>query len=519
MTTTTVRVRRKWRPPLSLVVALMLAAVLALPLMGVFFFRIYENQLVRQTEAELIGQAAVLAAEFRREAAFIPNLPLGAEAPPEPDDEPFRPIAPLLDLTASDLHPTRPVARPAEPAAPAFQALGARLAPDLAETQRVTLAGFRILDSNGVVIAGRDELGLSLAGVEEVADALAGHFRAVIRLRVPQREPPPLYSVSRGTSVRVFTAMPVILRGHVAGVIYASRTPSNVMKNLYEERHKVALATLSMVVLTVLIGIAFHRTITGPIRELLGRTRSIAAGDRTAIRPLRHHGTTELATLTQGFLDMAGSLAARSDFIATFAAHVSHELKSPLTSIQGAAELLLEDMDADSRRHFLGNILSDTARLTAIVNRLRDLARAEAAPTSGRTSIGALTAGLTAAFPRLTIRMTGETNRDVAIATDNLRVVLDHLLDNAAHHGATEAVLSARTPGDLLELTVSDNGTGVSPNNRVRIFEGFFTTRREAGGTGMGLPIVRAMLRAHGGDIELMDSDTGAAFRLTIPLA
>jgi len=527
-----VRVPRRWRPRLSQIVALTLATVLVLPFVGLFFFRIYENQLIRATEGELIAQSAALAAVIQREAAAIPprDLPLGVEAPPLPpgeEEEPYRPILPHLDLAANDLEASRPVALPAPaPAAPGYLALGAEVMPDLLATQRITLAGFRLLDPNGVVIAGREETGLSLAGVPEVAAALKGHFRSVIRLRTPQQPPPPLYSISRGNSVRVFTAMPIVLRGHLAGVLFASRTPANVFKSLYEERHKVAAAALSMTVLTLLIGLAFHKLISSPIRSLLARTAAISSGDRGAIRPLRHHGTAELAQLTQGILDMASSLAARSDFIATFAGHMTHELKSPLTAIQGAAELLYEDtndaergMSEEERRRFLGNILADTRRLTAIVNRLREFARADTPPMTGATTLVAIVARLRSDHAPLDVTVSGDVAAMVAISEENLRIVLDHMADNAQSHGAMRLHIIAHTDTSEVEFYVVDNGAGISPNNRGRIFDSFFTTRRAEGGTGMGLAIVRAMLDAHGGAIVLAESEQGAAFRLTLPRA
>ena len=240
--------------------------------------------------------------------------------------------------------------------------------PDLVATQHVTLAGFRLLDPNGVVIAGREEVGLSLAHLEEVREALQGRFKGVLRVRISKHDQPSLYSMSRGTGMRVFIAMPVIVRDQVAGVVYASRTPSNVFKYLYEQRGRVILAMLSMIVPTLLIGFLFHRTITGPMRELVERTNLVGKGDRDALRPLRHHGTSEFALLSQSFLDMARRLNTRSSFISTFATHVSHELKSPLTSIKGAAELLREDVDAPDmddadRRKFLDNIIADADRL------------------------------------------------------------------------------------------------------------------------------------------------------------
>ena len=91
--------------------------------------------------------------------------------------------------------------------------------------------------------------------------------------------------MSRGTGMRVFTAMPVIVRGQVAGVVYASRTPSNVFRYLYDQRAKVALAMLFMIVPTLLIGFLFHRTITEPMRELIERTNLIGKGDRDALAP------------------------------------------------------------------------------------------------------------------------------------------------------------------------------------------------------------------------------------------
>ena len=471
--------RQKWRPSLSLVVFLVLASVLLLPLFSLYFLKIYQNQLIQQTESELIAQSAALSAVFGREVET--GIPQGV-------------------------------------------ALGARLMPDLVATQNVTLAGFRLLDPNGVVIAGREEVGLSLAHLEEVAEALQGRFHGTLRVRISKHEQPSLYSMSRGTGMRVFTAMPVIVRDQVAGVVYASRTPSNVFKYLYEQRGKVALAILFMIVPTLLIGLLFHRTITGPMRELIERSDLIGKGDRNALRPLRHLGTSEFARLSQSFLEMAKRLNTRSSFISTFATHVSHELKSPLTSIQGAAELLRDDveapsMDDEDRRKFLDNIIADADRLTKISVRLRDFARAENPVAVGAAKLADTIAGLRSAFPSLELRAVGELDTPMRISEENAFIIFSNLADNAMRHGGSMLDLTATQQDNLLRIKVADNGEGVSPNNRAQIFDSFFTTRRDSGGTGMGLAIVRAMLDAHGGAIRLADSDDGTAFELTIPVA
>ena len=521
--------KTKWRPPLGLVIFAVLSAVAALPLVGLFLFRLYDNQLIRQTEQELIAQGATLSAVFASEVAErLPQgtLTLGQPQPIEPGlhpDQPYHPVAATLDLAHDGLLSPRPkaVSAPAPPD-PDFVAIGGRLSNVAAETQKVTLTGFRILDPHGVVIGGREEVGLSLAGVEEVAAALAGHFKSVLRQRIPDGPEPALSSISRGAHVRVFTAMPVIVAGRVAGVVYLSRTPNNIVESLYAERRNVLLAALAVLLVTMGIGFVFLRALTRPIHELIRRTEEIQQGDRDAMRPLIHHGTREIARLSESFLDMARSLFDRSDYIATFTAHVSHELKSPLTSIQGAAELLRDDagrMSEPERSRFLGNIIDDTERLATLVRRLRELAKADNPQLGGKTSLAAVVTKLSASAP-LTVEATGEADAEIGMSDENATIVLSHLADNALQHGASRLSVNVeRGAPDLMRLTVVDDGTGISEGNRSRIFDPHFTTRREGGGTGMGLSIVLSMLRAHGGGIRLLPTDEGASFEILIPRA
>ncbi|RWO21676.1 MAG: HAMP domain-containing protein [Mesorhizobium sp.] len=496
--------------------------VMALPLVGLFFFRLYENQLIRQTEAELIAQGAALAAIHAQEVrdAGIPAEKLGAAVPADSDnpDSPYRQIEPRLDLASDRVLATRPAATAAT-VDPAFTAIGARLSGILAETQKTTLAGFRLLDPKGVVIAGREEIGLSLGAIGEVRAALAGRYASALRQRVPNQPSPSLYSVSRGTRVRVFVAMPVAVDGKVAGVVYLSRTPNNIVKHLYGERGKVVLAAIAILGGTLLIGLIFLRTVSRPIYALMERTNRIAAGDRAAIRPLDHHGTREMAALSDAFLEMAEKLQARSDSIQTFATHVSHELKSPLTAIQGAAELLRDSgsaMDEAERRRFSDNIVTDAGRLNLLVRRLLDLARAEnLAPSGESTSLSAALALLpTGDRPALRVEA-GETG--LRISAENAAIALANLIDNSARHGATLVSITAASAGGKATIHVSDDGAGISPSNRARIFEPFFTTRRDCGGTGMGLGIVLALLKAHDGTIRLVDSERGARFEIILP--
>jgi two-component system, OmpR family, sensor kinase len=277
--------------------------------------------------------------------------------------------------------------------------------------------------------------------------------------------------------------------------------------------------------LALTLGIAYvlTRTMTGPIDALIVRTEEIARGGKAAIIPLDSHGTREIATLSQSFLDLAGKLVDRTDYVRSFAAHVSHELKSPLTAIRGAAELLREDdpampMTAEERRHFLDNIIADAERLDRLLTRLRELARAELPTEKGETRVSDILAHLAGRFPKLDIIGLSEPDVPFALPFEAASIVLGNLADNAAQHGATRLELTASAGERLMTLLVRDNGSGISEGNRALIFQPFFSTRREQGGTGMGLDIVRTALNAHGGTIRLMDeAGEGTAFEISVP--
>lgn len=515
--------RAKWRPRLSLVVGAMLVAVLTLPLASLVLFRVYETQLVRQTESELIAQGVALGAAFAQTLrddpilAALPLLPPPAAA--DPSLGRYRPMEPTLDLARDPTLPPRPPAQvPGRPSPLAEQ--GARMTDVLDATQRATLTGFRLLDPWGTVIAGGGEVGQSLAHVGEVGEALAGRYRSVLRQRISDTPDPPLYSISRGARLRVFAAVPIQLDDRLAGVLYLSRTPSNILRHLYGERGKLALAGLAAGGATLLIALVFMRTIGRPIYELRRRTARIAAGDPDALRPLAHHGTREMAELSDAFLDMARRLETRSEAVRVFATHLSHELKSPLTAIRGAVELVRDEgdeMDDAVRRRFLGNVLSDTDRLSRLVRRLIELTRAESAERTGETT--SLAEALAALSPRppLEITIEGAGDARLAISSEALGIVLSNLLDNAARHGARRARFAVRAGAPTLAIELHDDGAGISEANRARIFEPFFTTRRESGGTGLGLGIVRALLKAHDGTIRLLETAGGAGFVIELP--
>lgn len=280
--------------------------------------------------------------------------------------------------------------------------------------------------------------------------------------------------------------------------------------------------------LTLMVAYVLTRTITGPIDALILRAEEIAKGGKSAIRPLESYGTREIAKLSQSFLDLASQLVDRSEYVRSFAAHVSHELKSPLTAIRGAAELLRDEdtegpMTAAQRQRFLDNIVADAERLDRLLTRLRELADAEVPMTTGRTNIADVASELVRRFPALEIAGQGDKETMIALPLEALGIAIGSLAENSLQHGATRLELSASADERTMTIIVRDNGSGIPEGNRDLVFRPFFSTRRENGGTGMGLDIARAMLASHGGTIRLgSDSDGeiggGARFEIVVPV-
>ncbi len=534
---------RKLRFSLRSILLIMMLTLLLLPLATLYFFRIYENELVRQTELELIAQGATLAASYRQimrltnpksvdygyVLGYSPLIPGQRRSymRDETLDPYYTPITPELDLV-KPVYAPRPDAIPTPQVADKFaQQAGALLTPVILNTQQVMLAGVRILDMKGLVVAGKEEMGMSLAHIPEVKQALKGYYSSLIRQRISDEPPPPLYSLSRGTHIRVFAAFPIIEGNRLQGVVYLSRTPKNILKHLYLVQDKLYLAAGILLSVAVLLVLFLSSTLSRPIRDLIRQTQQVAEGELPYVQPLKNPVTYELAQLSESFASMSQALAERSDYIRRFASHVSHEFKTPLTSMQGALELLNEHIDSmppERRQRFLDNLLSDTQRLKNLVNRLLELARADALEPSKQTSrLPELIRAMQNRYHERGLVIEADTlpNAPLAIAPDALEAVLGNLFDNSLHHSASSVRLKAQSSAtqDSLILSVHDNGQGISPANRERIFTPFFTTRRNEGGTGLGLEIVASLLKAYNASIQLGSAETGAEFILELALA
>lgn len=490
----------------------------ALPAVGALFLRVYENTLVRQTEAELIAQGAALAGAAQ---ALWPGV-----APGSTDPRPWRAEGSTIDLRTTHVFAERPHALPrtTPPDLDAI-AMGARLHPILAQTARTTLASIQLIDRNGVVLIGH-EAGGSYARLPEIAAALRGRVGTVLRTNGGYSQVYAFEWLSRASSLRIHHVRPIIVDGRVVGALLLSRSPRALFRGLYDDRGKILLGiALIFVVLLLLTGL-LSRGIARPIEALGEATRGVAKGTGS-VPDTPVTAAIEIRALFENFRAMAAAIDRRSRYLRDFAASVSHEFKTPLAGIAGAIELFEDHgatMTPAERERFLGNIKADAARLSQLVTRLLDLARADMAQPSPDVAADALAAIRRVADahdgPGFAVRIDGDASPPlVAVRDSTVEMVVTTLIENARQAGANAVTIALEQAGDALVATITDNGSGIAPADAERIFEPFFTTRRAAGGTGLGLAISVSLLRAENGRLALEPAESCTRFLLTLPIA
>jgi signal transduction histidine kinase len=513
--------KRHW-PRLGLRTILLstLILVAALPGLGALFLRVYENVLVRQTESELIAESAALAAATAVGWPGFVSTPIthaGGYGRSEP---------PRIDLRASPILPERPppqhaLGRPD----PQIRAAAIRMAPVLAQTGATTSASILLLDGSGRIATGR-WAGRSYRALPEVAAALRGAPTTVLRRNGAYRGSIPVAWLSRSAGLHIHHARPIFVNDRIVGVLLLSRSPPALYMGLYEDAGKIAFGVLFILLAVIVLSGLLSRGIVRPIARLGAVTRDVARGVVVEAPEIPNTAAVEIQALYADFAAMAAAIERRSRYLRDFAHAVSHEFKTPLAGIRGAIELLQDHhatMTEEDRRRFLGNAAVDAERLTLLVTRLLDLARADMTEVGQDTSeLPILLRRLADGYsrPGFAVTLTIETAiPQVAASAATIESVIGSLIENSAQAGASSCRIDVRATARDAHLTITDDGPGIAPGDRQRLFEPFFTTRRADGGTGLGLAIAKSLLDACQGTIEVTDAGFGARFELAIPLA
>jgi two-component system sensor histidine kinase BaeS len=279
------------------------------------------------------------------------------------------------------------------------------------------------------------------------------------------------------------------------------------------------------IVLTVAVMAAsrLSRTLTEPLRQAELASRKIAGGDLSARVPEPPAGAQdEVADLSRSINAMAGNLERSRGLEQQFLLSVSHDLRTPLTSIRGYAEALADGTAPDSAQ--AGTvILSESRRLDRLVRDLLELARLDARRFSlepTEVELDELVAACVDGFaPEATAAgVTVELRADPEVVTadpDRLAQVVANLLENALKFAAGRVVVTVATSGAAARVSVEDDGPGIAPGDRDHVFERLYVARhtptRTESGSGLGLAIVRELVAAMGGTVGVDAADGGGA--------
>jgi signal transduction histidine kinase len=396
------------------------------------------------------------------------------------------------------------------------------LQPVMASTSRTTLADMQLIDRNGTILTG-SLAGLSYAHVPEVAAALKGRVRTVLRHNGAYERRYPLEWLSRASDILIHHVRPVRADGEVVGALLLTRSPRALFRGIYEDKGKILIGIALIFATLVLLSGLLSRGIARPIEELSAATKGLALGNGELPEP-PPTAAIEIQSLYADFAAMADAIDRRSRYLRDFAHAVSHEFKTPLAGIRGGIELLEDHhgtMEEEERKRFLSNIAADADRLAQLVTRLLELARADMArPEQGQGTLESELRAMLAGETGVPIQADlPEGLPALAVPPATLRAVLTSLIQNSVQAGARHVHAAGRLESDRLLLELADDGPGIAEADRERVFEPFFTSRRSSGGTGLGLPIAKSLLEASLASIELLPSEKGARFRLSLPLA
>ncbi len=500
----------------------------AVPILAIVGLKLIDSYLIRQTERRLIAESVLIGETwraFRADEADDRDGEMPEVRPLARRGDRYAPIDPQLDLRHGVLPPPPEPARERPRTDPALRRAGERLGAVLRRAQVFNLSGVRVLDAEGCVVAStRGEIGACFDHLPEVQRALGGSYSAAARQRISDEPAPSLDSPARRRGqVRVFTHTPVLADGEVIGVVRMSRTAMSPEKLLWDDRNRILQVLLACLLVIPAVSLLLSYALSRPLAAITRRAEAIARGEPGEPVDPGLLAPREVHSLTGALERMTRQLTERAEYVREFANHVSHELKTPIAGIGGAAELLRdrwEEMDKARRERFLANISDDAGRMEARVNGLLQLARVENAGALPEESVA-----LEPLLRELTARFDGEIRLDVRTAPAAVRIprlhlesALGNLLENAVRHGGGAPIdLEATSrPAGGVTFRVRDCGPGIRPANQPRLFDPFFTTERERGGTGLGLAIVKAIANAHGGQVRVETGPEGTTFQLSL---
>lgn len=304
-----------------------------------------------------------------------------------------------------------------------------------------------------------------------------------------------------------------------------------------ELRERLPGVVLGMAAVIGLVGIGagawISRSLTAPLQELEAATQAI--GRRELQRRVDVDGSREIVALGNAFNQMAGELERGEMLRRNLMADVAHELRTPLSVLQGNLRAIIDDVYPLEKAE-VARLYDQTRHLSRLVQDLHDLAQAEARELPlniVQVDVVALVRAAVQSFAPLAeedgVRLQEDfPETELAVRADPARLtqVVQNLLANALRHASRDGVIGIEVEalGENVAIRVRDDGAGIEPEHLPRVFDRFYradrSRSRHSGGAGLGLAIVRAIVEAHGGSVSAHSDGVGqgSVFSIQLPL-
>lgn len=297
------------------------------------------------------------------------------------------------------------------------------------------------------------------------------------------------------------------------------------------QTYMVAVTAVCAGVLLLLIvtGVYFIRSIVRPIKQINATTKKFAKGDFSVRIDSRSHD--EIGDLCTSINQMADELSNTENMKNEFISSVSHELRTPLTAIKGWAETMCMDTNPDTIQRGVHVIANETERLSEMVEELLDFSRMQ----SGRFSLQCATMDILAELGDAVLIYEEKARREnirilyqepemlsfVYGDKNRIRQVFINVIDNAIKYsnpGCTITV-SAEEVGNMIQVTVTDNGVGISAADLPHVKTKFFKANHTRRGSGIGLAVADEIISMHGGRLEITSElNVGTNVTITLPI-
>ena len=376
-----------------------------------------------------------------------------------------------------------------------------------------------VTDDRGILLydsSGKDSPGADYSRWRDVNLTLRGRYGARSTKTVPDDQ----------ASRVLYVAAPIVKDGNIVGVVSVGK-PTNSVSFLINIARRRFLFSLGLVGVTaVALAVILSVWITRPVRRLTDYAHAVRQGGTTRPPAL---GSSEIGMLGAALDEMRTKLEGKA-YIEDYVRALTHEMKSPLTGIKGAGEILRDHLSGPLAAKFLDNIDSEVQRLQSLVERMLQLSRLEnvraitKAHIPAKPFFHALGDTFQAQLAAKNLGLSLDIPETMALEGDELllRQAVANLIANAIDFAPPDSVIavSASVSGHARTIAVRDQGAGIPDFAVDKVFDKFFSLGRPGSGkksTGLGLPFVREVISLHGGEIRLENARPGLEARIILP--